>query len=41
MQTDPHDFLQGLQFFKRFGKDIFVKGRRYGRPWTDIFFLWV
>ncbi|MDR6676684.1 glycosyltransferase family 2 protein [Pseudomonas oryzihabitans] len=38
MQTDPYDFYRGLQFFESQGYDIFVKGRRYGRPWTDVLF---
>jgi glycosyltransferase involved in cell wall biosynthesis len=37
MQTDPQDALQGLSFFEN-GKDIFVKGRRYGRPLADTVF---
>ncbi len=38
MQTDPTDFLTGLAFFQKQGLDIFVKGRRYGRPILDVFF---
>ncbi|CRY55551.1 undecaprenyl phosphate 4-deoxy-4-formamido-L-arabinose transferase [Yersinia intermedia] len=38
MQTDPQDFLRGLVFFEQKGLDIFVKGKRYGRPWSDVFF---
>ena len=38
MQTDPTDTLLGLEAFKRHGSDLFVKGRRYGRPLTDIAF---
>jgi len=38
MQTDPYDFYRGLQLFESHGHDIFVKGRRYGRPWTDVLF---
>jgi len=38
MQTDPYDFYRGLQLFESHGYDIFVKGRRYGRPWTDVVF---
>lgn len=38
MQTDPQDTLTGLYFFDKFGKDIFVKGRRYGRPLGDVVF---
>jgi len=38
MQTDPQDALRGLEFFEKHGNDIFVKGRRYGRPFMDIVF---
>lgn len=38
MQTDPADVLKGLQFFTQKNHDIFVKGRRYGRPLADTFF---
>jgi len=38
MQTDPLDALQGLAFFEKHGPDIFVKGRRYGRPFGDVAF---
>lgn len=38
MQTDPQDALRGLALFDRHGPDIFVKGRRYGRPAADVFF---
>ena len=38
MQTDPQDAILGLELFEKHGDDIFVKGRRYGRPFTDIFF---
>lgn len=38
MQTDPHDALKGLEFFNLHGKDILVKGKRYGRPAADVFF---
>ena len=38
MQTDPADTLRGLELFDRFGSNIFVKGRRYGRPLTDVLF---
>lgn len=38
MQTDPHDALQGLELFEKHGNDIFVKGRRYGRPFMDVVF---
>jgi glycosyltransferase involved in cell wall biosynthesis len=38
MQTDPIDSLRGLALFERYGPNIFVKGRRYGRPITDVVF---
>lgn len=38
MQTDPVDAQQGLSLFNAHGNDIFVKGRRYGRPFGDTLF---
>jgi glycosyltransferase involved in cell wall biosynthesis len=38
MQTDPQDALSGLELFEKHGADIFVKGRRYGRPFADVVF---
>jgi glycosyltransferase involved in cell wall biosynthesis len=38
MQTDPNDFITGVGFFKEFGSNIFVKGKRYGRPFSDTIF---
>lgn len=38
LQTDPQDALRGLELFARHGDDIFVKGRRYGRPFMDAAF---
>jgi glycosyltransferase involved in cell wall biosynthesis len=38
MQTDPQDALRGLELFDKHGLDIFVKGRRYGRPLADVVF---
>ena len=38
MQTDPQDALRGLDLFEKHGDNIFVKGRRYGRPFTDVVF---
>ncbi|MBL8038190.1 MAG: glycosyltransferase family 2 protein [Nitrospira sp.] len=35
LQTDPFDAQHGRTYFDRFGDDIFVKGRRYGRPISD------
>ena len=38
MQTDPQDVLRGLDLFEKHGDNIFVKGRRYGRPFMDFVF---
>jgi glycosyltransferase involved in cell wall biosynthesis len=38
MQTDPLDALVGLELFEKHGDEIFVKGRRYGRPFMDVVF---
>ncbi len=38
MQTDPQDTLRGLELFEKHGANIFVKGRRYGRPFADVVF---
>jgi glycosyltransferase involved in cell wall biosynthesis len=38
LQTDPQDALRGLKLFDEFGDNIFVKGRRYGRPFFDVIF---
>lgn len=38
MQTDPLDAIGGLSLFDRHGPDVFVKGRRYGRPMADTVF---
>lgn len=38
MQTDPMDAIKGLQLFEKYGNNIFVKGKRFGRPFTDTFF---
>jgi len=38
MQTDPQDALWGLDLFEKHGDNIFVKGRRYGRPFMDVVF---
>jgi glycosyltransferase involved in cell wall biosynthesis len=38
MQTNPQDTLLGLEIFEKHGDDIFVKGRRYGRPFMDVVF---
>ncbi len=38
MQTDPQDALFSLEIFEKHGDEIFVKGRRYGRPFMDVVF---
>lgn len=38
LQTDPLDALRGLEEFEKRGINIFVKGRRYGRPFMDVVF---
>lgn len=38
LQTDPLDLLKAVAFFETHGADIFVKGRRFGRPVFDQFF---
>jgi len=40
LQTDPIDALKGLEIFKKstHPESLFVKGRRHGRPLTDVFF---
>jgi glycosyltransferase involved in cell wall biosynthesis len=38
LQTDPQDALQGLKLFDQYGDNIFVKGKRYGRPFSDVVF---
>jgi glycosyltransferase involved in cell wall biosynthesis len=38
MQTNPLDAARGLAYFEREGPEVFVKGRRYGRPIGDRFF---
>ncbi|WJV63244.1 glycosyltransferase family 2 protein [Pectobacteriaceae bacterium CE70] len=38
MQTDPFDIIQGIRIFEQYGDNTFVKGRRYGRPLTDVVF---
>jgi glycosyltransferase involved in cell wall biosynthesis len=38
MQADPCDVLRGLEFFERNEGNVFVKGKRYGRPLQDILF---
>ncbi|MFI8396768.1 glycosyl transferase family 2 [Pseudomonas sp. Choline-02u-1] len=38
LQTDPMDALRGLAIFDQYGPEIFVKGRRFGRPLADVAF---
>ena len=38
IQTDPQDILEGINFFNKSKKNIFVKGLRYGRPISDRLF---
>ena len=38
LQTDPKDILKGIEIFEKNKKDIFVKGRRIGRPLSDNIF---
>jgi polyisoprenyl-phosphate glycosyltransferase len=40
MQTDPGDILKALKFFTNTPtpERVFVKGRRYGRPFFDVIF---
>jgi len=40
IQTDPADFLTGIKFFTKWKKNIFVKGIRKKRPFTDVFFTY-
>ena len=40
MQADPDDVIKGLKFFENSATPdrLFVKGKRYGRQFADIFF---
>lgn len=38
LQTDPVDALAGLTLFDEYGDNIYVKGKRFGRPLADVFF---
>ena len=38
LQTDPQDVLAGLKLFELNRTDIYVKGKRYGRPFLDVVF---
>ncbi len=37
LQTNPADAIQGMQFFNH-TDCVFVKGKRYGRPMSDVLF---
>jgi glycosyltransferase involved in cell wall biosynthesis len=42
LQADPADFLNAISIIKQ-SKDsnqVFIKGKRLGRPFTDVFFTW-
>jgi glycosyltransferase involved in cell wall biosynthesis len=38
MQTDPNDIIKGLAIIEDSGTDVFIKGRRLGRPIADVLF---
>lgn len=38
LQTDPADVLRAIPIFLNSKSDLFVKGRRYGRPFADRVF---
>ncbi len=38
LQTDPTDTLKALELFNQSQENSFVKGKRYGRPLSDVFF---
>ncbi len=38
LQTDPLDIINAIKFFYDGRQDIFVKGRRFGRPILDVIF---
>ena len=38
LQTDPFDLIEGKRLFEAHGAKTFVKGQRYGRPWSDTVF---
>ena len=38
MQADIGDIVRGMKVFEQFGENILVKGRRHGRPLSDVFF---
>lgn len=38
LQTNPEDVINGLALFIEHGSHIFVKGKRYGQAFSDVFF---
>ncbi len=38
LQTDPNDILKAIQGIEKNGKNVFIKGRRYGRSLQENFF---
>jgi glycosyltransferase involved in cell wall biosynthesis len=40
LQTDPVDFLNAISIISKTegSKSVFIKGKRYGRPFLDVFF---
>ena len=38
LQTDPMDVFQAIAIIAKAKKDVFIKGRRFGRPITDVIF---
>lgn len=38
MQTDPQDALRALSALESQEEQVFIKGRRYGRPFSDVLF---
>lgn len=37
LQTDPADIPKACQLIKEGGEACYVKGKRIGRPWSDVF----
>ena len=38
LQTDPNDVLMGIKLIQNNTHNVFIKGKRYGRPIADVFF---
>jgi glycosyltransferase involved in cell wall biosynthesis len=38
MQTDPQDVVEALKLLEETDREIFIKGKRRGRPLGDVFF---